>query len=93
VASQTLSLVIPPTQSSDVHSVQSKNPKANKQLDGKKKRRNKKGKGDKKDKLCIFISHGSVVYLIDNHDLFHLEHGYARIREKTIILQMAPPEL
>jgi hypothetical protein len=37
VASQTLSLVVPPTQMSDVHSVQSTNPKANQQTEGKKK--------------------------------------------------------
>jgi len=34
---------------SDVHSVQSTNPKANHQTEGKKKQKNKKGKGDKKD--------------------------------------------
>jgi hypothetical protein len=48
VTSQTPSLVFPATQMSDVHSVQSKNPKANHQTEGKKKQRNKKGKGDKK---------------------------------------------
>jgi hypothetical protein len=37
VASQTSSSVAPPTQTSDVHSVQSTNPKANQQADGKKK--------------------------------------------------------
>jgi hypothetical protein len=48
VASQTSSLVVPPTQTSDVHSVQSTNPKANQQPEGKKKQWNKKGKGEKK---------------------------------------------
>jgi hypothetical protein len=33
------------------------------------------------------------VYLIDNHDLGHPEHGYARLRETIVVLQMAPPEL
>jgi hypothetical protein len=33
------------------------------------------------------------VYLIGSHDLFHPEHGYARLRETIVILQMAPPEL
>jgi hypothetical protein len=48
VANQTSSSVVPPTQTSDVHSVQSTNPKANQQPEGKKKQWNKKGKGDKK---------------------------------------------
>jgi hypothetical protein len=47
-ASQTFGLVTPPTQKSSVHSVQSMNPKANQQPDGKKKQRNKKGKGHNK---------------------------------------------
>jgi hypothetical protein len=44
---QTTSSIVPPTQTSDVHSVQSKNSKATQQPDEKKKKR-KKGKGDKK---------------------------------------------
>jgi hypothetical protein len=44
---QTTVLAAPPTQTLDVHSVQSTNPKATQQPDGKKKQR-KKGKGDKK---------------------------------------------
>jgi hypothetical protein len=47
VASQTTSLADPPTQTSKVHTVQSTNPKATQQPEGKKKQR-KKGKGDKK---------------------------------------------
>jgi hypothetical protein len=46
-ASQTTALAVPPTQMSEVHSVQTTNPKANQQLEGKKKQR-KKSKGDKK---------------------------------------------
>jgi hypothetical protein len=46
-ASQTTALAAPPTQTSEVHSVQTTNPKANQQPEGKKKQR-KKGKGDKK---------------------------------------------
>jgi hypothetical protein len=46
-ASQTTGSAIPPTQKSNVHSVQSKNPKATQQPDRKKKQQ-KKGKGDKK---------------------------------------------
>jgi hypothetical protein len=46
-ASQTTSLAAPPTQTSEVHSMQSTNPKATQQLEGKKKQR-KKGKGEKK---------------------------------------------
>jgi hypothetical protein len=46
-ASQTTALAAPPTQTSEVHSVQMTNPKANQQLEGKKKQR-KKSKGDKK---------------------------------------------
>jgi hypothetical protein len=46
-ASQTTSLAAPPTQMSEVHSVQMTNPKANQQPEGKKKQR-KKSKGDKK---------------------------------------------
>jgi hypothetical protein len=46
-ANQTTVLAAPPTQTSDVHTVQSTNPKATQQPDGKKKQR-KKGKGDKK---------------------------------------------
>jgi hypothetical protein len=46
-ASQTTSLAAPPTQTSEVHSVQLTNPKATQQSEGKKKQR-KKGKGDKK---------------------------------------------
>jgi hypothetical protein len=33
------------------------------------------------------------MYLIGNHDLFHPDHGYARLGETTVILQMAPPKL
>jgi hypothetical protein len=47
MAVQTTVLAAPPTQTSDVHSVQLKNPKATKQPDGKKKKL-KKDKGDKK---------------------------------------------
>jgi hypothetical protein len=47
MAIQTTSSVAPPTQTSDVHSVQSTNPKANQQDDEKKKQQ-KKGKGHKK---------------------------------------------
>jgi hypothetical protein len=46
-ASQTSALAAPPTQTSEVHSVQTTNPKANQQPEGKKKQR-KKSKGDKK---------------------------------------------
>jgi hypothetical protein len=31
------------------------------------------------------------VYLIGSHDLVHPEHGYARLRETIVVLQMAPP--
>jgi hypothetical protein len=47
VASQTTALVAPPNKTSEVHTVQSTNPKATQQPEGKKKQRNK-GKGDKK---------------------------------------------
>jgi hypothetical protein len=47
MTSQTIVSAAPPTQTSDVHSVQLTNPKATQQRDGKKKQR-KKGKGDKK---------------------------------------------
>jgi hypothetical protein len=47
VASQTTALVAPPTKTSDVHTVQSTNPKATQQPEGKKKQQ-KKGKEDKK---------------------------------------------
>jgi hypothetical protein len=46
-ASQTTVSAAPPTQMSEVHSVQTTNPKANQQPEGKKKQR-KKSKGDKK---------------------------------------------
>jgi hypothetical protein len=46
-ASQTTALAAPPTQTSEVHSVQTTNPKPPQQPEGKKKQR-KKGKGDKK---------------------------------------------
>jgi hypothetical protein len=46
-ASQATALAAPPTQMSDVHSMQTTNPKATQQPEGKKKQR-KKGKGDKK---------------------------------------------
>jgi hypothetical protein len=46
-ASQTTALAAPPTQTSEIHSVQTTNPKANQQPEGKKKQR-KKSKGDKK---------------------------------------------
>jgi hypothetical protein len=45
VAKQTLSSVVPPTQMSDVHIMQSTNPKVNQQIKGKNKQLNKKGKG------------------------------------------------
>jgi hypothetical protein len=47
-ANQTSSSVLPPTQMSDIHSVNSKNSKANQHLERKKKQQNKKGKGDNK---------------------------------------------
>jgi hypothetical protein len=47
VASQTTSLAAPPTQTSEVHSIQMTNPMATQQPKGKKKQR-KKGKGNKK---------------------------------------------
>jgi hypothetical protein len=47
VASQTTTLATPPTQMSEVHSMQKTNPKANQQPEGNKKQR-KKGKGEKK---------------------------------------------
>jgi hypothetical protein len=46
-ANQTTSLVSPPTQTSEVHTVQLTNPKATQQPEGKKKQR-KKRKGNKK---------------------------------------------
>jgi hypothetical protein len=46
-ASQTTALAAPPTQTSEVHSVQKTNPKATQQPEGKKKQC-KKGKGEKK---------------------------------------------
>jgi hypothetical protein len=46
-ASQTTALATPPTQTLELHSVQTTNPKATQQLEGKKKQR-KKGKGEKK---------------------------------------------
>jgi hypothetical protein len=46
-ASQTTALAAPPTQTLKVHSVQTTNPKATQQPEGRKKQR-KKGKGDKK---------------------------------------------
>ena len=33
------------------------------------------------------------MYLIGIHDLVHLEHGYARLSETIIFLQMAPLKL
>jgi hypothetical protein len=47
-ASQNPGSVSPSTQTSNIHIVQSMNPKANQQPKGKKKQRNKKGKGNKK---------------------------------------------
>jgi hypothetical protein len=44
---QTIALAAPPTQMSEVHSVQTTNPKATQQPEGNKKQR-KKGKGEKK---------------------------------------------
>jgi hypothetical protein len=48
MANQTPSSTSPVTQMSYVHSVQSMNPKGNQQSEGKRKSKNKKGKGDKK---------------------------------------------
>jgi hypothetical protein len=48
-SSQTSGSVVPPTQMSDVHSVQLMNPKSNQQPEGKKKQQSNKGKGDKND--------------------------------------------
>jgi hypothetical protein len=48
VANQTPSLVAPITQTVNVHSVQSMNPKGNKQSEGKRKSKNKNSKGDNK---------------------------------------------
>jgi hypothetical protein len=48
VANQNPSSVAPKTQMSNVHSVEFTNPKGNQQFEGKKKYKNKKGKGDKK---------------------------------------------
>ena len=35
--------------------------------------------------LCIVIWYGSTVYLIGNHDWFHLEYGYACLSETIVI--------
>jgi hypothetical protein len=48
VTNQTYGSASPPTQTSNLHSVQLTNPKFNQQPEGNKKQRNKKGKGDKK---------------------------------------------
>jgi ribosomal protein L44E len=48
VSIPTPSLAAPVTQTLDVHSVKSTNPKGNQQTEGKRKSKNKKGKGDKK---------------------------------------------
>jgi hypothetical protein len=48
MVNQTSTLVVSPTQMSDVHNVQSTNPKANQHPQGKKKQWNKKGKWNKK---------------------------------------------
>jgi hypothetical protein len=45
------------------------------------------------DTLYIFIWNGSAIYLINKHDLVHLEHGYACLGETTFVLQMVPLEL
>jgi len=43
--------------------------------------------------LYIVIWHGYAMYSIGSHDLLHPKHGYARLGETIVVLQMTPLEL
>jgi hypothetical protein len=84
VANQTPSSASPVTQTSDVHSVQSTNPKGNQQTEGKRKSKNKKGKGDKK--VVNNVGEGKnekrkVKFLCKLCTDDHLTHQFPRLEE------------
>ena len=84
MASQTLSLVVPPTQTLDVHSVQSMNPKANQHTEGNKKQQNKKGKWDKNTTNNVGggkMENKNSKYLCNLYMEYHLTHLCPLIEE------------
>jgi hypothetical protein len=97
VANQTSSSTAPPTQTSDVHNVQSTNPKANQQPDDKKKKSNKKGKGDKKP--TNNASRGNTKKRKSNHPCnlcteYRPTHLFPRLAEaQNLLVQQQPAML
>jgi hypothetical protein len=89
VASQTTSLTSPPTQTSDVHSVQSINPKANQQRNRKKKQR-KKGKGDKEPTNNVGggnTEKRKLKYMCNLFKEDHPTHLFPRLAEAQMLLE------
>jgi hypothetical protein len=78
-----------PTQTLDVHSVQSTNPKSNQQKEAKKKQWNNKVKGDKND-TNIFgggkMENKKLKYLCNLVMENHLNHLYPRLAEAPRLL-------
>jgi hypothetical protein len=94
VASQTPGSAAPATQMSDVHSVQSMNPKGNQQSEGKRKSKNKKGKGDKK--VVNNVGEGKnekrkVKFLCNLCTDDHLTHQCPRLEEAQNLLAQQQP--
>jgi hypothetical protein len=89
MANQTPSSVSPITLKSNVHSVQSTNPKGNQQSKGKRKSKNKKGKEDKK--VANNIGEGKnekrkVKFLCKICMDDHLNHQCSRLEESQKLL-------
>jgi hypothetical protein len=79
---------------SDVHSVQSTTPKANQQTEGKKKHKNKKGKGDKK--AANNVGEGKtekrkVKFLCKICTDDHLTHLFPQLAEAQKLLAQQQP--
>jgi hypothetical protein len=94
VANQTPSSAAPVTQTSDVHSVQSTNPKGNQQSEGKRKYKNKKGKGDKK--AVNNVGEGKnekrkVKFLCNLCTDDHLTHQFPQLEEAQNLLAQQQP--
>jgi ribosomal protein L44E len=94
MANQNPSSDAPITQTLDVHSVQSKNPKGNQQTEGKRKSKKKKGKGDKK--AANNVGEGKnekrkVKFPCNLCTNSHLTHQFPRLEEAQNLLAQQQP--
>jgi len=89
VAIQTPNSFTPVTPMSDVHSVQSTNPKGNQQSEGKRKSKNKKGKEDKKVVNNYSEGKNEKRKVMFSYNIFtdeHLTHKFPQLVEAQKIL-------